>query len=129
MNSRIRALLTILATVIGGLSLVLYTTLSQDIIFDGLSYCTSSSSDLAFGGLATFASAVLAGFIASLIVVRDNHWPHFFISLFIVGKMSFAVLCGQWSGPIWFETGMNLSLLAGLWIGCYGAVKFPLAPV
>ncbi len=129
MNPRTRVLLTGAATIIGGLCLVLYTTLSQDIIFDGLSFCTSSNLDLVFGGMATFVSAVLAGFIAALIVVRDNFWPHVLISLFIVGKMSFAVLCGEWSGPVWFDSSMNLSLLLGLWLGCYGAVKFPLAPI
>lgn len=129
MKSRTRILLTVLATVIGGLSLVLYNTLSRDIIFKGLSFCTSSNTELLFGSLATFASAAVAGFIASLIVVRDNYWPHFFISLFIVVKMSFVVLCDIWSGPMLFESGLQLALLVGLWIGYYGAHKFPLAPV
>ncbi|MGW9686444.1 hypothetical protein [Flagellimonas sp. 2504JD1-5] len=129
MSSRTRILLTVTATIIGGLSLMLYTTLSQQILLDNLSFCTSYSTELFFGGLATFASAVVAGFLASLIVVRDNYWPHFAISLFIVGKMSFAVLCGQWSGPFWFESGLHLSLLAGIWIGYHGANKFPLAPI
>ncbi|WP_136465680.1 hypothetical protein [Flagellimonas onchidii] len=129
MSSRTRVLLTVTATIIGGLSLILYTTLSQEILLDGLSFCTSTNTELMIGGLATFVSAVVAGFLASLIVVRDNYWPHFAISLFILGKMSFAVLCGQWSGPFWFESGLHLSLLAGLWLGYYGANKFPLAPV
>ncbi|MEZ4811857.1 MAG: hypothetical protein R2819_15985 [Allomuricauda sp.] len=129
MKSRTRILLTVLATVIGGLSLVLYTTLSRDIIFRGLSFCTSSNTDLIFGSLATFTSSTVAGFIAALIVVRDNYWPHFLISLFIIGKMFFAVVCDQWSGPMLFESGLQLSLLAGLWLGRYGANKFPLAPV
>nr|WP_298790072.1 hypothetical protein [uncultured Allomuricauda sp.] len=129
MSSRTRILLTVTATIIGGLSLLLYTTISQEILLNELSFCTSSNIELAFGGLATFLSAIVAGFLASLIVVRDNCWPHFAISLFIVAKMSFAVLCGQWSGPFWFESGLHVSLLAGLWLGYYGANKFPLAPV
>ncbi|MEX0313001.1 MAG: hypothetical protein AB3N18_02410 [Allomuricauda sp.] len=129
MSSRTRVLLTVTATIIGGLSLILYTTLSQEILLDGLSFCTSTNSELMIGGLATFVSAVVAGFLASLIVVRDNYWPHMAISIFIVGKMCFAVLCGQWSGPFWFESGLHLSLLAGVWLGYHGANKFPLAPV
>ncbi len=129
MNFRIRVLLTILATVIGGLSLVLYTTISQDILFDNLSFCTSTNQELILGSMAFFTSAVLAGFIATLIVVKDNYLPHSVISLFIVAKMSFAVLCGQWHGPLWFETGIHLSLIGGIWLGRYGAVKFPLAPM
>ncbi|MEO9513652.1 MAG: hypothetical protein ABJN84_14855 [Flavobacteriaceae bacterium] len=128
MNFQTRVFLTVLATIVGGLSLMLYTTISQDILFDSLSFCTSSSQDLILGGISLFTSAILAGFIATLIVVKDNFLPHFFISLFIVGKMSFAAACGQWHGPLWFETGLNLSLIAGLWFGRYGAIKFPLAP-
>lgn len=129
MKLRTRIFLTVLATVIGGLSLQLYTTLSKDVLFNGIQFCTSSNSDLALGTMALFISATFSGFLASLIVVRDNFWPHFFISLFIVGKLSVVALCGQWGGPFWFEAGLHLSLLAGLWLGWYGAVKFPLAPV
>ena len=129
MKSRTRILLTVLATVIGTLSLVLYTTLSQKVIFKGLSFCTSTNSELAIGGMATFGSAVVSGFIASLIVVRDNYWPHLLISLFILAKMSVLALCGHWSGPMWFESGLHLSLLGGVWLGSYGANKFPLAPI
>ncbi|MDC6364850.1 MULTISPECIES: hypothetical protein [Flavobacteriaceae] len=129
MKSKTRILLTVIATVVGGLSLILYTTLSQDIILGGLSFCTSTNMELLFGTLATFASAVIAGFIASLIVVRDNHWPHFFISLFILGKMSLVVVCDQWTGPVLFESGLQFSLLGGLWVGHFSANKFPLAPV
>lgn len=128
MNPRTRVFLTVLATIIGGLSLTLYTTISEDILFDNLSFCTSSSQDLVLGSMSLFTSAILAGFIATLIVVKDNFLPHFFISMFIIGKMSFAAMCGQWHGPLWFETGMNLSLIGGIWLGRYGAVKFPLAP-
>ncbi len=129
MKLRTRIFLTTLATVIGGLCLQLYVTLSKDVLFDGIEFCTSTNTDLILGTMAMFASAVFSGFIASLIVVRDNFWPHFFISLFIVGKLSVVALCGQWGGPLWFEAGLHLSLLAGLWLGWYGAVKFPLAPI
>lgn len=129
MKSRTRVLLTILSTVIGGLSLVLYTTISQDILFKGLSFCTSPVQELIFGSMAFFLSAVVAGFISTLIVVKDNFLPLMFISLFVVGKMLVFTTCGQWNGPFWFETGLNLSHIGGLWLGCYGAVKFPLAPI
>ncbi|MBO0323062.1 hypothetical protein J0X14_12210 [Muricauda sp. CAU 1633] len=129
MKLRTRIFLTALATAIGGLCLQLYVTLSKDVLFSGIQFCTSSTTDLVLGTMAMFASAVFSGFIASLIVVRDNFWPHFFITLFIIGKLSVVALCGQWGGPLWFEAGLHFSLLAGLWLGWYGAVKFPLAPV
>lgn len=129
MKPRTRIFLTVLATVIGGLSLILYTTLSQEVLFNGISLCTSSNEELIMGTLAMFASSVLSGFIASLVVVRDNSWPHFLLSGFIVIKLSLVALCGQWGGPMWFESGLHLSLVGGLWLGCYGANKFPLAPI
>ncbi len=128
MNPRTRIYLTMLATLIGGLSLVLYTTITESILFNNLNFCTSSISDLTLGSATLFTSAVIAGFIATLIVVKDNFVPHIFISLFVIGKLCFAAICGQWHGPLWFETGLHLSLIAGLWLGRYGAVKFPLAP-
>ncbi|MEM9078848.1 MAG: hypothetical protein AAGC43_17540 [Bacteroidota bacterium] len=129
MSPKNRVLLTATATVIGTLSLVLYTTLSRDVLFNNVSYCTSTSGTLLLSGMAVLLSSVVSGFLASLIVVRDNTWPHVLISFFIVGKMCFVVLCGEWSGPFWFETGQHLSLLAGLWIGSFWASKFPLAPM
>ncbi|MEW2922212.1 hypothetical protein AB1A65_12125 [Muricauda sp. ANG21] len=118
-----------MATVIGGCCLQLYVTLSKDVLFNGIQFCSSSSSDLVLGTMALFASAIFSGFIASLIVVRDNFWPHLFISLGIIAKFLLVALCGLWSGPFWFEVGLHCSLLAGLWLGWYGAAKFPLAPV
>ncbi|SHG26660.1 hypothetical protein [Flagellimonas flava] len=129
MNSRTRVFLTVLSTAVGGSSLILYTTISQDILFKGLSFCSSSVQELVFGSAAFFLSAVVAGFISTLIVVKDNVLPLVFISLFVVAKIFLFTACGQWHGPIWFETGLNLSHLGGLWLGCYGAVKFPLAPM
>ncbi|MER3373196.1 MAG: hypothetical protein RIM83_01005 [Allomuricauda sp.] len=129
MKSRSRIFLTVLATVIGGLCLQLYATLSKDVLFNGIEFCTSSNFDLVLGTVAMLISAIFSGFIASLIVVRDNNWPHFLISLFVIGKLSVVALCAQWGGPLWFEAGLHLSLLAGLWLGWYGANKFPLAPI
>nr|WP_299385512.1 hypothetical protein [Allomuricauda sp.] len=129
MNLRTRVLLTVLSTIVGGASLILYTTISQDILFKGLSFCSSSVQELVFGSSAFFFSAVVAGFIATLIVVKDNFLPLFFMSLYVLGKLFVFTTCGQWHGPLWFETGLNLSHLGGLWLGWYGAVKFPLAPM
>ncbi|WP_422351737.1 hypothetical protein [Flagellimonas sp.] len=129
MNSRTRVFLTVLSTVVGGFSLILYTTISHNILFKGLSFCTSSIQELFFGSTAFFLSAVIAGFISTLIVVKDNFLPLFLISLFIIGEFLVLTSSGHWHGPVWFETGLYLSHIGGLWIGCYGAVKFPLAPM
>lgn len=129
MRARTKLFLTVLATAIGGCCLQLYVTLSKDVLFNGIQFCTSTTMELVLGTMALFVSAVFSGFIASLIVVRDNFWPHLFISLYILGKLSMVALCAQLGGPLWFEAGLHGSLLAGLWLGWYGALKFPLAPV
>ncbi len=129
MKSKMRLFLIVLATVLGGLSLVLYTTLSEEIILKGISYCTSSLSKLAYGSFTFFISAFLAGFLASLVVVRDNSWPHFLISAAIFGKMLFLLFFGYWAISFWSVTGLHVSLIAGLWAGFFGAAKFPLAPM
>nr|WP_299339937.1 hypothetical protein [Allomuricauda sp.] len=129
MKSRMRVFLIVLATTVGGLSLVLYTTLSEEVILKGISYCASSISKLTYSGITFFVSAFLAGFLASLIVVRDNGWPHFFITTMIVGKMLFLLFFGYWAASFWAVTGLHFSLVAGLWAGFYGAAKFPLAPM
>ncbi|HMB63167.1 MAG TPA: hypothetical protein VKN36_08855, partial [Eudoraea sp.] len=65
----------ILAAVIGEIALVLLTTVAQEVLYNGISYYTSSSSDLIFGGLATLIAAVLAGMVASAIVRGQDYWP------------------------------------------------------
>lgn len=129
MNLRTRVMLTVLSTAVGGFSLILYSTISKDILFKGLSFCSSSTQELVLGTSAFFLSAVVAGFISTLIVVKDNFVPLFFLSFYVICKLFVFTTCGQWHGPIWFETSLNVSHLGGLWLGWYGAVKFPLAPV
>ncbi|MEM9001513.1 MAG: hypothetical protein AAGB24_14720 [Bacteroidota bacterium] len=129
MTAQTRLFLTVISTVVGALSLMLYTTLAQDVLLEGVGFCTSSNLDLVFSGLATFVAATISGFLASLIVVKDNFWPHVLISSFVAGKLFFMTFCGFWNGSFWFETGLHLSSIAGLWLGSYGAIKFPLAPV
>jgi len=129
MTVRNRNLLTITATVIGGFSLVVFSKISRDIIFDGLNLCSTTAFNMTFGSLALFTSSLLAGFMASIIVIRNNYLPHIFLSVFILAKMSFMAVCEQWVSQIWFEVGLSAALITGLWLGHYAALKFPLAPV
>ncbi|MDT0607756.1 hypothetical protein [Croceitalea rosinachiae] len=129
MTARNRMLLTLAATVIGGFSLAVFSKISKDILFDGLSLCSSTSLDITLGSLLLFTSSLLAGFIASIIVVRDNYLPHIFISTAILAKMSFIAVCGQAVSQVWLDTGLSITLILGLWLGYYAALKFPLAPI
>lgn len=129
MARRTKILITFIASMVGILSLWLYTTLVQEVLIDGLSYCASSRSELLLGTLGIFGAGLVGGFMASLIVVRSNFLPHILMSTFVVGKLFFVVLCDAMSGPLWYETGLGIALMMGLWSGCLAAHKFPLAPV
>lgn len=129
MARRTQIFVTLIASLMGILSLWLYTTLVQEVLIDGLSYCSSSKAELILGTLGIFTAGLVGGFMASLIVVRSNLLPHILMSTFVVGKLFFVVLCDAMSGPLWYETGLGLALMMGLWCGCLAAHKFPLAPV
>jgi hypothetical protein len=129
MSSKNKALLCGLATVFGALTLLLFTTITRDIIFKGLSLCSSSGPELFFGSLTMFTAAVTAGFITSLIVIRKSYLPHILISLAVVAKMSVIANCSFLTSSFLFESSINTSLILGLWLGNYSALKFPLAPV
>ncbi|WP_339334112.1 MULTISPECIES: hypothetical protein [unclassified Croceitalea] len=129
MSSKNRLLLYSGATIFGGFSLVLFTKITRDILFNGLSLCGSTNLELVFGSLLMFTAAVTAGFITSIIVVRKTHFPHLLLSIGILAKMSFMVSCSFLTGSFLFELGVNSSLILGLWLGNYSAIKFPLAPV
>lgn len=121
--------LIIAATVVGGFSLEVFSKISRDILFDGLSLCSSTFLEITLGSLALFTSSVLAGFMASIIVIRANYIPHIFISAVILAKMSYVVVCGQLASQIWFDSSLSMALILGLWLGYYAALKFPLAPI
>lgn len=129
MAYRTKLLLTVTATILGALSLLLFATLAKDVFFANVSFCGSSTVDLTLKTVAVFSAGVIAGFMAALIVVRNNLLPHLAISAFVIVKMFFLAGCAQTGNPVWFDTLLDFSLIPGLWLGCYGALKFPLAPI
>lgn len=129
MSSKNKLLLCGGATIFGGFSLFLFTKIARDIIFNGLSLCSSTNMELVLGSLLMFAAAVTAGFITSIIVVRKSYLPHILISLGVLVKMSFIANCSFLSTTFLFDIGLDVSLILGLWLGNYSALKFPLAPV
>ncbi|NQZ45818.1 MAG: hypothetical protein HRT65_16055 [Flavobacteriaceae bacterium] len=129
MSSKTRTLLAFMATVVGGFSFILFTTITRDILFDGLNFCSASTMKLMLGGTTMFTAAVTAGFMTSLIVVRQNYLPHMVISAYVLLNISYVASCGAWNLPMAFEIALNLMLILGIWFGDYVAKKFPLAPV
>lgn len=113
----------LLAIVIGELSLIIFTTVAQEVLFDGISYTDSSRFDLVFGGLATFLSAILAGIVIVLISGRGTLIPPFVISLIIVIETSWLINAQLSGDPVWFDILAGASLIVGVWIGFFCGYK------
>ncbi len=121
--------LTTLGTIIGALSLLLFTTLVKDVFFKEVNYCVSTASELGLKTFAMLGSGCVVGFKSSLIVLRSNFWPHIAMSLAVFLQIFLFTGCPLTSDPIWYDALQGSCLIVGLWLGSYGAHKFPLAPV
>lgn len=108
-----------LAALSGEIAVVLFTTIAQEVLFDGIDYYTSPNVELIIGGMATFIAAILAGCVASLVVKNKTHWPHAIISVLIVVEMTYLISAGKTSGPLWFDVIAGLSLIIGIWVGYF----------
>lgn len=113
-----------LAVVLGEISLILLTTIAQEVMFDGIDYYTSPLSDIFFGGLATFFASVLAGLVASLPVHCKSVLPHIILSCLILLETTVLLITGVLSGPLWFDILSGLSLIPGIWVGHFLATNF-----
>lgn len=119
-----KSLTIILAAVFGEITLILGTTLAQEVLFDGIDYYTSPMSDIVFGGLATFIAAVLAGVVAAMPVKALSRVPHLIISLIIVMETTYLMASGSLNGPEWFDLLASASLIIGVWAGHYASKVF-----
>ena len=114
----------ILASVLGEIALILLTTIVQEVLFDGISFATSTNIDMIFGGLATFFAAVIAGIIAAAITKASTRIPSIIISMLIVAEMIYLWLSGTLDDPIWLDMLSGLSLIMGIWLGYYVVKRF-----
>ena len=128
MNSTTRLGLIIFATLIGFSVLTLYTTLVQDVLFKGVSFCTASGLALISKVLALGTAGLVTGFLTSLLVLQKNYYPNVVLTALVIVKSLFFVGCERMIGPLWYDTTLTLTLLFGLWVGYFGGVKFPLSP-
>ncbi len=128
MNSKLRLRLTIFATLIGLSTLLLYTTLVQDILFKGISFCNATGIHLTLKTIGIGSAGLVTGFLTSLLVLQDNYYPNIVLSIVVLGKAFLFVGCESMASPLWYDTLLSSCLLSGLWLGYYGGVKFPLSP-
>ncbi len=114
----------ILAAVLGEITLILLTTLAQEVLFDGIDYYASSMSEIVFGGMATFMAAVLAGMVAAVPVKAMSRIPQLIISIIIVLETTYLMASGSLNGPGWFDLLASGSLIIGVWAGHYTSRVF-----
>jgi len=128
MSSQLRLQLTLLATTLGALALLLYTTLVQDVLFKGVTFCNATSLNLSLMVMGLWTAGLITGFLTALLVLQDNYYPNYILSAVAVGKLLFLVGCDSFSGPLWFDALEVSALVTGLWMGYYGGVKIPISP-
>jgi len=124
MGNTKKAVMIILAVVLGEITLILLTTVAQEIMFDGIDYYSSPLSYIFFGGLATFLAAVLAGMAAAVLVKGTSRAPHLIISLIILLETIYLLASGILNGPLWFDLLSAIALIVGVWAGHYAARSF-----
>jgi hypothetical protein len=108
----------IFSIIIGELVLVIATTIAQEVLFDGISIA-SPLPVIIFGGLATFAAAILAGFAARIILNQTYPIVAMIMTLLIILETSYLILADKTSDPVWFDCLAAASLILGVWLGFY----------
>lgn len=115
---------TVVATLVGEFSLVVLTTVAQEVLVDGVDWQHSSNFDLTVGGLATLLAGVLTGIIASYIGGNNDPWPVRIISLLVVIETTYLIVADKAGNTLWFSIASSVSLIAAIWIGYYLLRKF-----
>lgn len=118
MNKRTLVLRTILAVVVGEVSLIVLTTIAQEVLFPGIRYHDSPRFDLVFGGLATILAAVFAGMLASVVISHSKIVPIAMSTLVLV-ETSALVLLDKTTDPLWFDILAGTALIIGIWTGYF----------
>jgi len=110
-------LLIIAAIIVGEIALIILTTIAQEVLFNGISYSSSSRSTLIFGGAATALAAVGAGFLARLVKKTYSIIVPIGMSVFIITEMTFLITSDRTGDPVWFDIIAGSSLIIGVWLG------------
>ncbi len=113
----------VLAIIAGELALILFATIAQEVLFDGIRYNSATNFELLFGGIATFTAAVLSGIVARLISKEYNFIIPLVISLLITAETTYLIAVNFTKDPIWFDIVGSSSLILGVWLG-YSYKKF-----
>lgn len=113
-----------LAIITGFVSLTLFTTIAQEVIFDGISFTNSPLPTLLTGGSLSVLGAILAGGLAKLVYPPYKIIVPVIISLFIVADTANLVLNNVTVDPAWFDIAAGSGLVIGIWVGYYYTGKW-----
>ncbi len=122
MNNR-KLLRIVLAVLVGEIALILFATVAQEVLFNGIRYNTSAVSEIILGGLATFVAAILAGITARLCTKGYHKVVPLAISILITAEMTYLISTNKTGDPAWFDMMGGLALIVGIWTG-YSYRKF-----
>ena len=106
-----------LAIIVGFASLTLFTTIAQEVFFDGISLTHSPLPALLTGGFLSVLGAILSGSIARLVYSPYTAIVPGIISLFIVADTTYLVVTNSTVDPAWFDIAAGSGLIIGLWVG------------
>ena len=123
-----RALLILIAVILGELVLVLGTTFAQEILVDGVHWETSGTSDLVLGGTATVLAAILSGIVAYATVRKRSAIPLVILSILVIAETTWLIVTGRTTNPLWFSITAGFSLVAGFWAGKVILDRWPNQP-
>lgn len=115
----VRFVRIIAAVLVGEITLILLTTVAQEVLFDGISYSSSSTLELIIGGLGTFIAAVLAGIMARWVGKAYCRIVPHIISLLILAETTYLISMNRTLDPIWFDGIAGASLILGVWVGYF----------
>lgn len=113
----------ILAVLAGEMALILFATVAQEVLFNGIRYNTSTVSEIILGGLATFVAANLAGITSRLCTKGYHKAVPVAISLIITAEMTYLITTNKTGDPLWFDMMGGMALIVGIWTG-YSYRKF-----
>lgn len=108
----------IIATLTGYALMGLLITSVQEWIFHGVSYNKSSISVLILAGAGTFLSAVIGGWIAFRINLKNTKLSNILMSILVVVETVWLLKTYKADSPVWFDVLAALSLIIGIFLGC-----------
>jgi hypothetical protein len=113
--------------VLGYVTLVLASTFVQQTMFGGVSFHHSPTSILVLAGLLTPVTAMLAGLVTAVVAGRPPIWHVLPLCLVVCVETIYLYTTHKVDGPLWFEAGAGIALIASALVGAWAWQYFAIA--